>query len=583
MTEKDLRKQVIGSNVSSNVLLTIKIICELTAQILVIYLIGKLVTKSLSLKDAYLVFIAIIAAFVFKAGFNYFSVKTAHDKAYTKLTELRLKITEHLNKLSLGFFKEHSTGELTNIIENDVEKVEVYLAHGLPEIMAATLIPGLIFIIMLCIDWRLALAMVAGLPFMFLTQFLSKKTMEKTMQKYFYHENKMRAEMMEYVKNISVLKAFSKEEEVSEKTLKSAREYVYWIKKSMGSITIPMGLTDVFMETGAVFVMILGSLLLAGGSLTVTQFILAIVLSMVFIAGICKIATLHHFQMVFNHALKSIGTVLNAPLKTKETAENTHDTLLCGDIECNNVSFGYGKNGFALHNINLKIKENSLTAFVGSSGCGKSTLANLIMGFWDAEKGTVTVGGKDISKYPQTDLSSLIASVNQDVVLFNISIFENIALGKKGANKNEVIEAAKKARCHDFISKLPRGYDTKVGEMGVKLSGGEKQRISIARMIIKNAPILILDEAMAAVDSENEKLIGQAIEDLRKDKTLITIAHHLNTVKNADQIIVMDKGAIVGKGTHDELISCCPLYKDMVKAQNKVDTWDLKKGDDGNV
>ena len=211
------------------------------------------------------------------------------------------------------------------------------------------------------------------------------------------------------------------------------------------------------------------------------------------------------------------------------------------------------------------IEKNTLNAFVGPSGCGKSTIANLIMGFWDIENGQINISGKNISEYSEQSISKLIGSVQQEAILFNISIFENIAIGKE------------KARCHDFIEALPNKYDTKVGEMGVKLSGGEKQRISIARMILKNAPILILDEAMAAVDSENEKLIEEAINDLSKNKTVITIAHHLNTIKNSNQIIVMNKGVIVDRGTHEELMNRCNFYQTMVKAQNKVDRWNLKE------
>lgn len=573
MNEKELKKLVIGNNISSNLLLSLKIIFELVAQILVIYLISQLVTNTIKIDEVSSIFVGIIIAFAFKASFNYFGVKLTHDKAYSKLTELRLKILDKLNKLNLGFFKEHSTGELTNIIESDVEKIEVYLAHGLPEIMSATLIPVLIFIIMLFIDWRLALVMIVGIPFMMLTRKLSAKTMNKNFNVYFNIESKMRAEMMEYVKNISVIKAFAKEEDISEKTLITAREYVHLFKKSMGGITIPMGLIDVFMEIGVVFVMILGSIFLTNGEISITKFILAIVLSSMFVAGISKIATLHHFSIVFNQALKNIDKVMSVPVKNK----NSEIKLSAGDIKFENVNFEYKKDSFSLNNINLIIKKNSLNAFVGSSGCGKSTLANLIMGFWDASSGSITIGGKNISKYSQTTLSSMIASVSQDVILFNISIFENIAIGKEGTSKDEVIEAAKKARCHDFISSLPNGYDTAVGEMGVKLSGGEKQRISIARMILKNAPILILDEAMAAVDSENERLIGEAIDDLRKDKTVITIAHHLNTIRNSDQIIVMEKGTIVDAGTHSQLMGNCKLYGDMVEAQNKVDAWDLRK------
>ena len=575
MPEKELRKKVIGKNGLSNLLLALKIVCDLIPQILLVYLISSLITNNISEDNLKYIFLGIFISFALKGVFYYFATKVAHEKAYEKLTELRLDIIGHLKKLSLGFFKEHNTGELTNIVQHDVEQVEVYLAHGLPEIMSVTLLPTIIFIAMIFVDWHLALGMIAGVPLMYLVKVLSQKTMDKNFAIYFNHENKMREELMEYVKNISVIKAFAKEEEISERTLKTAREYIYWVKKSMGAITIPMGLIDIFMEIGVVIVMILGSIFLYYGEITTPNFILAIILSSAFTASISKTATLQHFSIVFREALNAIGKVLTVPLPNKKTEQG----LEFGNIEFKDVNFAYGKDGFELKNINLTFKKNSLNAFVGASGCGKSTVSNLLMGFWDTDEGQILINGKDIKEYSQENISMLIGSVGQEVILFDLSIFENISIGKLNATKEEVIEAAKKARCHDFISALPNGYETRVGEMGVKLSGGEKQRISIARMILKNAPILILDEAMAAVDSENEKLIGEAIDDLSKDKTVITIAHHLNTIRNSDQIIVMDKGLVLDTGSHEELMKRCDFYRDMVEAQNKVDRWNLK--DDG--
>ena len=572
MPEKELRKKVVGKNGLSNLLLALKIVCDLIPQILLVYLISSLITNNISEDNLKYIFLGIFISFALKGVFYYFATKVAHEKAYEKLTELRLDIIGHLKKLSLGFFKEHNTGELTNIVQHDVEQVEVYLAHGLPEIMSVTLLPTIIFIVMIFVDWRLALGMIVGVPLMYLVKVLSQKTMDKNFAIYFNHENKMREELMEYVKNISVIKAFAKEEEISERTLKTAREYIYWVKKSMGAITIPMGLIDIFMEIGVVIVMILGSIFLYYGEITTPNFILAIILSSAFTASISKTATLQHFSIVFREALNAIGKVLTVPLPNKKTEQD----LEFGNIEFKDVNFAYGKDGFELKNINLTFKKNSLNAFVGASGCGKSTVSNLLMGFWDADKGQILINGKDIKEYSQENISMLIGSVGQEVILFDLSIFENISIGKLNATKEEVIEAAKKARCHDFISALPNGYETRVGEMGVKLSGGEKQRISIARMILKNAPILILDEAMAAVDSENEKLISEAIDDLSKDKTVITIAHHLNTIRNSDQIIVMDKGLVLDTGSHEELMKRCDFYRDMVEAQNKVDRWNLK-------
>ena len=573
MNEKELKESIVVQNRLSSILLILKILFDLILQILLVYLINFLMNKNININNIELIFLIILISFILKEAFYYFTVKIAHEKAYNKLIELRLNIIKHLKKLSLGFFKEHSTGELTNIIQHDVEQVEVYLAHGLPEIMSAMVIPVIVLISMFTVDYRLAFAMLTGIPLMFLVKKFSQNIMKKNFQIYFNQESKMQEELMEYVKNISVIKAFAKEEVISERTLKTAKEYINWVKKSMGAVTVPMGLINIFMEIGVVIVMILGSFFLSKGEITLPRFILSIILSSIFTSSINKTATLQHFSIVFKEAIKSIGKILTIapPIEKKD------DELQSGNIEFKNVNFEYIQGSFKLQNINLLIEKNTLNAFVGPSGCGKSTIANLIMGFWDIENGQINISGKNISEYSEQSISKLIGSVQQEAILFNISIFENIAIGKENATKEEVIEAAKKARCHDFIEALPNKYDTKVGEMGVKLSGGEKQRISIARMILKNAPILILDEAMAAVDSENEKLIEEAINDLSKNKTVITIAHHLNTIKNSNQIIVMNKGVIVDRGTHEELMNRCNFYQTMVKAQNKVDRWNLKE------
>ena len=573
MNEKELKESIVVQNRLSSILLILKILFDLIPQILLVYLINFFMNKNININNIKLIFLIILISFILKEVFYYFTVKIAHEKAYNKLIELRLNIIKHLKKLSLGFFKEHSTGELTNIIQHDVEQVEMYLAHGLPEIMSAMVIPVIVLISMFAVDYRLAFAMLTGIPLMFLVKKFSQNIMKKNFRIYFNQESRMQEELMEYVKNISVIKAFAKEEVISERTLKTAKEYINWVKKSMGAVTVPMGLINIFMEIGVVIVMILGSFFLSKGEITLPRFILSIILSSIFTSSINKTATLQHFSIVFKEAIKSIGKILTIALPI----EKKDDELQSGNIEFKNVNFEYIQGSFKLQNINLLIEKNTLNAFVGPSGCGKSTIANLIMGFWDIENGQINISGKNISEYSEQSISKLIGSVQQEAILFNISIFENIAIGKENATKEEVIEAAKKARCHDFIEVLPNKYDTEVGEMGVKLSGGEKQRISIARMILKNAPILILDEAMAAVDSENEKLIEEAINDLSKNKTVITIAHHLNTIKNSNQIIVMNKGVIVDRGTHEELMNRCNFYQTMVKAQNKVDRWNLKE------
>ena len=568
MTEKELKKIATGKTGLPAVLLALKIIFDLAPQVILVYIIGRL---SAGEERGWLMsaFAALFVSFALKGVCSYFGVRISHERAYKTLTELRLQIIGRLKKLHLGFFKKHTTGELVNIVQHDVEQAEVYLAHGLPEIMSAVLIPSLIFAVMLAVDVRLAFVMLMGLPLMFAVMKISKKAMEEGLQRYFAHEMQMREELMEYVKNIAVIKAFAKEEAMSARTLKTAREYITLVKKSMNTVSVPMALIDVFMETGVVAVIILGSVFLAQGGISVPRFILAVMLSAAFTAAIGKTAMLQHFQAVFNEALKAAGTVLCAELPHAKMEGG----LEAGDIEFRNVSFEYKKDGFHIHNVMMTVKQNTTAAIVGSSGSGKSTLAYLLMGFWEASDGGIFIGGKNIAEYSEETIARLIGSVQQDAVLFDMSIADNIAIGKPHALPEEVIAATKKARCHDFIMSLPDGYDTKIGEMGARLSGGEKQRISIARAFLKDAPILILDEAMAAVDSENEKLIGEAIDELRKNKTVITIAHHLSTIQNADQIVVMDKGCILDAGTHTELTERCAVYRTMLDAQRRIDRW----------
>lgn len=299
------------------------------------------------------------------------------------------------------------------------------------------------------------------------------------------------------------------------------------------------------------------------------------ILGRAFASSIAKAATLQHYNIIFNHAMYEVGSVLNVPVpERKETNENVRE----GNININNVDFSYPGKDSSLENINITLENHSQNALVGASGCGKSTLANLIMGFWKPQRGSIAINGVDTNRMSEKQLNSLTSIVQQDTFLFNISMEENIRIGKPDATMDEIIDAAKKARIHDFICSLPQGYQSKAGESGVKFSGGEKQRIAIARMILKDAPIIILDEATAAVDAENEKYIQAAIEELSRDKTVIMIAHHLNAIRDVDQIVVMDSGKIVDKGKHNDLMNRCELYQKMVYDQNKVDCWNIKEG-----
>lgn len=568
MNQDLLIREIKKKNRISNILIALGVIFDLIPRILTIhmtssFLMGSL-TGQLIIRDGVLM----LSAFILKAICSYYSTSRAHNAAYTTLTDLRLRLIGHLKRLPLGFFQERKVGNLTNIVEHDVEQVEFYLAHGLPEIMSATLLPAVIFIAMLFLDWRLALLMVSTLPLMLLTKRLSASIWEKNQRTFADSTKTMQENMVEYIQVMAVIKAFAREEKRTEKTIGLAREYVGAARKAAAGVSISMGFLDIFMEGGVVLMMILGSSFLAAGEISVPVFILSVILGGSFTASIGKAATLQHYGIVFNQSMKEVGSVLDTPAQDRKEIKMD---ILDGDIKVCNLDFAYPGKEHALKGINITFPKGSRSALVGASGCGKSTLSNLLMGFWEPERGSIKISDVDIQAISEKQLNSMIGIVQQDPFLFNMSIEDNIRLGKQNASQDEVIEAAKKARIHEFISMLPQGYETKVGEAGVKFSGGDKQRIAIARMILKDAPIMIFDEATAAVDAENERLIKEAIEDLSRDKTVIMITHHLNTIRDVDQIIVMDAGEIVHIGRHHELMEGCQLYQKLVSHQNQVD------------
>ena len=579
--KKELIREMTAKSRLSNAMFLTRAVLGLAPTVLVIYLVHLFMENALSLRLIAWTAIAMTVCVAGKAGCMYVATWKAHRVAYSCLTDIRLRIVRHLKRLPLGFFQIRRPGDLANIMRNDVEQVEVYLAHGLPESASATLFPAAAFVLMLAVDWRLALCMMAGLPFMWLVKKAAAPTWAKGFEVVAQYASRMQDSLMEYVANIAVVKAFGKEERKTDETIGAARDYVSWATSSMNGVSVPMALIALFMESGMVLVLIAGTWLLSSGGISVERLILAMVLSAAFTSSVTKTATLQHYRFMFDQAMPGIESVLS--VEAAGPIESSEEPRM-GDIELDGVSFSYpqSKEGGnerkqALDSIDLVFHKGSTSALVGSSGCGKSTLASLLMGFWQPGSGRITVGGQDLSHLSERQVSSLFSIVQQDVFLFNQSIEENILIGRPGATHEKVVEAARRARIHDFISELPQGYATVAGEGGIQLSGGERQRISIARVMLKDAPVIILDEATAAVDAENEALIQEAIDDLSRDKTVVTIAHHLNAIREADQIVVMREGRVAGSGTHEDLMRACPLYQEMVAKQKQVDNWDIKE------
>ncbi len=574
MDSKELTKQIKAQNNSSNVYMFISVLAGVAATFLVVWLVHLLMTGQAAWENVALAGAGVCLLQLLKAIFYAVGVRHAHDAAYRSLAEIRLMILRHLKRLPLSFFQKRQVGDLTNIISHDVEQIEVYLAHARPEIVITILLPLLVTASLLVIDWRLALALVAPIPVMLLYQKFIYRVWAKTLARYIRSTREMSADLIEYISTMPAIKAFATDEQKTAAVLSRMKEYIAWVKKIMHTVSVPMSLIQMLLETGLVLVIIVGAGLMLGGELPVTQFILALILAGLFSAALIKYLSFHHADIVLGRSVESIATILGE----EPRPDYPHDReLRAGDIELHGVSFSYDGRENALQDVNLTCKENTVNAIVGASGSGKSTIAHLIMGFWRAEQGWVTIGGKDVAKMNEKDLAALVSIVQQEVFLFNDTMAENIRLGRREASMDEVIKAAQKARIHETIQTLPDGYGTLAGEGGARLSGGEKQRVALARMMLKNAPIVILDEATAAIDPYNEHLIQEAIRNLSENKTLIVIAHHLNTIINADQIIVMDAGRVAATGRHSELLQTCPLYAAMVKAQARVDHWRIKQ------
>ena len=572
---KPLDEERESRSLLSNAVVILHLVFGTLPLLLVVWAVDRLMSDTLTSTAIWMVGAAMLLFALLRGVFYGTSIWRAHRSAYNALTRLRLRIVSHLQRLPLGFFQERKVGDLVNIINHDVEQIEIYLAHGLPEILSATLFPALLWVIVMVLDWRLGLSLISLLPLAFLLQMAVKTFWGKSFRHFMENTQKMSEDLLEYVATIPIIKAFSHEETRTERVLGGMRDYIHWVKRSMFSVTVPMTLITMFLEGGIVVMTLVGLRLMSSGELTVARFILALILGGLFSYSFVKLATFQHFRIVYGQSLAKVQSITEVP--AKDTADRDTDAMQT-DVCFEHVTFAYpNKKDCALCDVNLQFPKGSHTAIVGESGSGKSTLASLMMGFWQPQSGTVRLGGENLAELSEHNIADFFSMVQQEVFLFNTSIRDNIRIGKPSATQEEVETAARRARIHDFITGLPNGYDTLAGEAGVKFSGGEKQRISIARMLLKDSPIVILDEATAALDGENEKLIQEALDELQRNKTVITIAHRLNTIQDMERIVVMDKGKVVATGTHGELMDNCPLYRNMTETQERVSKWQLKE------
>lgn len=512
----------------------------------------------------------------------------SHLAAFGTLYELKVNFASHLAKLPLGFHLTIGSGKMRKIMDENIEKIEGFIAHQLPDIVAAFVAPIVMLIILLGVDWRFGLAALVGIVIAFMLEFKAygDEGAKAMMKNYQMSLEDMNNASVEYIRGISVVKAFKQ-------TVYSFRRLHETIKRYT-SFVIPYTLSwENYMSGFTTIVnniylfLIPVGILIGSKTNDYESFAITFIFYLIFVPSISSV--MMKIMYVSSNGMQIIGGVermdgiLNKEvLIDKDGLEKPKDY----SISFNNVSFSYDEDNetSALKDLSFKAIQGQVTAIVGPSGGGKSTIAHLIPRFYDVTEGSIEIGGVDIRNISLSHLMDMVSFVFQDVFLFKQSIMDNIRIGNQNASDKEVIEAAKAAQCHEFIMKLPNGYNTVIGTKGVHLSGGERQRIVIARVIVKNAPIIVLDEATAFSDPENEYLIQKAFEKLIQNKTVIIIAHRLSTIRSANRILVMQKGRLVEEGTHDNLILEKGKYHDMWEMYTKSLDWKIgTKGGEVNA
>ena len=504
-----------------------------------------------------------LLSYILKSVLYSTALSVSHKATFSVLKDIRLRMIDKLPKMQLGEIISVPSGNFKQIIVDQVESMEKPLAHLLPE-MTSNLLGSLsIFIYLLFLDWRMALLSLVSIPVGMLFMGLVMKNYAVQYEGSVKVNREMNSAIIEYVNGIEVIKTFNQDKrsyaKYKDKVIANARYFYEWMK----SCQLPVSLSKNISPTTMITVLPFGWYFYISGSLSAEVFISVIILSLGIAGPLLE-------TINFVDGLAKIGTIANSINLILEGKEQKHSdrevTIQQYNIDLQNVKFGYEEEKEILHGISLNIKEGTTVAFVGPSGSGKSTLAKLIAGYWDITEGNINIGGYNLNEIPLKQLYSLTAFVSQDNFLFNESIRENIRMGNPSASDKEVEDIAKKSGCHDFIMKMEHGYDTVVGSSGSHVSGGERQRISIARAMLKNAPIVILDEATSYIDPENEVIIKQALSKLIKDKTVIIIAHRLSTITDAEQIFLIENGKLVSYGKHDELLKGCELYRNMWNA-----------------
>lgn len=536
-------------------------------------MLGRALTSDLTMEWAVGLSCAALAGYILKHTFYAKSTLCSHKAAYEIIKNIRCAIMRKMSKISMGKVQEKSSGELKQLIIDDAERLEGPLAHAISETTASILVPVFVILYLLMIDWRMALAALASAIIGNIVYYGMMLGRGEMMMEYMTSNATMNATIVEYVNGMEVIKVFNQTASsmgrFKDAVIKVRDVTIKWYRHCWPFMSIGQAI----MPSAIAFVLPVGMALISRGAVTLPELILCILLSMGIVG--CMQTLMEFWESLA--VISEVQPRVQAMLDMEELPEPADPKpIRNADVQLKDVHFGYGDSEI-IHGVSFTATEGSVTALVGPSGSGKSTLAKLIARFWDVKAGCVMVGGEDIRQLSLSGLTEQISYVSQDSFLFNMSLRDNIRIGKPEATDEQVEWAAAQAGCDEFISKFPEGYDTNAGDAGGRLSGGERQRLAIARAVLKDAPIVILDEATAFTDPENEDKLQQSIDRLTKGKTLIVIAHRLSTVMYADQILVLEDGRITAGGTHEQLLSSSQTYMDMWSAHISAMDWRMNQ------
>ena len=537
------------------------------AMIVIVFSILFQIFDGTSLASLYKYFIAIGLLVVFKGICNMVADMKKHSAGFDIVQQIRERMIIKLKKFSLGFYTNERLGEINTILHKDVDNMSLVVGHMWSRMFGDFLIGAVVFVGLASIDFKLAIMMAVSVPIALIFLYLTIKQSEKIENQNNSALLDMVSLFVEYVRGIPVLKSFSNNKSLDNELMNKTKKFGETSKAASRFKAKQLSIFTFLLDIGYLVLLIAVAILVIKGSLDVLNFIIFAVISKEFYKPFASMEQHYMYYVSAVDSYQRLSRILYAdviPDKVNGIVPKNND------ISFENIDFSYEKDEFKMKKLSFSIAEKTMTALVGESGSGKTTITNLLLRFYDVHKGKITLGGIDIRDIPYDELLDRISIVMQNVQLFDNTIEENIRVGKKGATKEEIIEAAKKARIHDFIMSLPKGYETDIGENGGILSGGQRQRISIARAFLKDAPILILDEMTSNVDPVNESLIQDAITELAKNRTVLVVAHHLKTIQKADQILVFQKGNLLEKGKHGELLEKDGYYTKLWKAQYEV-------------